>query len=255
MNAVTPNLHSLIIELQSFESLQSFVLAGGTNLALRYNHRESIDIDLVTNKNVGKTGLEKIAKEVSEFFGTSLQFLQIINQDFSEQYMFMRLFIQKNDSTIKVEILQNIQYVDEIEFFKGVKLLSVKDIGLLKLMSASNRKAKKDIYDLEYITNQISLSDLMEELEKKEQRFMESNFQCLFDLDDEKSPVNNLGLLLEFDKIDYSTIPSKPSHTHDRIVIGSTGKNWLTARTNWRAKVRKLYQQKGLDFPSITSVN
>jgi hypothetical protein len=133
--------------------------------------------------------------------------------------------------------------------------LSKKDIGLLKLMSASNRKAKKDIYDLDYITDEIELSTLLEELEKKAYQFIAPNYKCLFDLDDELSPINDLSLLLEFDKIDYSAIPSKPSHTHDRIVICSTGKNWLTARTNWRAKVRKLYQQKGLNFPSITSVN
>jgi hypothetical protein len=44
--AVTPVLLETIKEVQSFQSLSLFALAGGTNLAFRYNHRASQDIDL-----------------------------------------------------------------------------------------------------------------------------------------------------------------------------------------------------------------
>lgn len=43
--AVSPTLLKTIEELQSLESLKNFALAGGTNLALRCNHRESIGTD------------------------------------------------------------------------------------------------------------------------------------------------------------------------------------------------------------------
>lgn len=59
-----------------------------------------------------------------------------------------------------VEILQNFQRLDEIEIIDGIKLLTKQDVGLLKLMSGSNRASKKDIYDLDYITDDIPLVSL-----------------------------------------------------------------------------------------------
>ncbi|SFF77588.1 Nucleotidyl transferase AbiEii toxin, Type IV TA system [Salegentibacter agarivorans] len=56
MKAVSPVLYQSIKELQSLKSLQSFALAGGTNLAVRYDHRESIDIDLFCTEIIGFKG-------------------------------------------------------------------------------------------------------------------------------------------------------------------------------------------------------
>ena len=54
MSAVDLLLKETLQELQSLSSLSNFPLAGGTNLALRYNHRKSIDIDLICHKIIGK---------------------------------------------------------------------------------------------------------------------------------------------------------------------------------------------------------
>lgn len=50
-NAVTPACLELIKELQMLEPLKSFLLVGGTALALQIGHRKSVDIDLFTNKH------------------------------------------------------------------------------------------------------------------------------------------------------------------------------------------------------------
>lgn len=44
MSAVSTALGKTIQELQQFSSLKKFALGGGTNLALRYNHRLVINI-------------------------------------------------------------------------------------------------------------------------------------------------------------------------------------------------------------------
>lgn len=72
MKAVSPILYQSIKELQSLESLQAFALAGGTNLAVRFNHRESIDIDLFCTEIIGFTGFQKIQQEVKDFYGKKL---------------------------------------------------------------------------------------------------------------------------------------------------------------------------------------
>ena len=58
MQAVSPALLQTIKELQQLPSLNAFALAGGTNLALRYNHRISEDIDLFSTNIIGIEGFE-----------------------------------------------------------------------------------------------------------------------------------------------------------------------------------------------------
>ncbi len=69
MSAVTADLIQIIKELQILPGLAEFSLAGGTNLALRYNHRKSIDIDLIVPKIIGKIGFNNIINDVTNHFG------------------------------------------------------------------------------------------------------------------------------------------------------------------------------------------
>lgn len=54
MNAVSEELRKTILELQNFYSVSKFALGGGTNLAMRYQHRISIDIDFISPYMIGK---------------------------------------------------------------------------------------------------------------------------------------------------------------------------------------------------------
>lgn len=247
MTAVHPTIISTIKELQSLPSLFDFFLVGGTNLALRYNHRISNDIDLISNIVIGKNSFEKIIDEVANLYGSQKVKINLINQELDEQFLFLRLFISKNDITIKVEIIQNIQYLFAPEMFNEIKLLSKKDIGLLKLMSASNRLAKKDIYDLDYITDEYPLVELFNDFKIKSAKFSHSKYKCIFDLDDEVSPLNDLSLLLKFDE-NNKTTDNKPFHSDNRIDIMGGSKPWNEARVEWRLKVRKLYKHLGQSF-------
>jgi hypothetical protein len=242
MSALTPVLVETIKELQSLPSLKTFVLAGGTNLAYRFNHRESQDIDLFCSEIIGVKHFETIENEVVEFYGSN-NITGIIyppgKED--EQYVFLRLYIQKLCGTIiKVEIIQNMKMIDAIEVIDDIRLATTQDIGLYKLISGSNRAAKKDIYDLDFVTDQITLPELFQLLQKKEQRFNNSEDRNIFDLDDEESPLANPSLLLKFDGVQPEN-NIKPIHSNDNIVITEGSKSWQLARLNWRAKVRELF--------------
>ncbi|WP_416441253.1 nucleotidyl transferase AbiEii/AbiGii toxin family protein [Leeuwenhoekiella sp. A16] len=250
MGAVDPKLISLLKELQALPSLSEFVLAGGTNLALRYNHRKSIDIDLISNEVIGKIGFEKIIEEITSKYGDHATLIPM-NEDLSEQFIFLRAFIPTDDLIIKVEILQNIQYLFDVETQDSIRLLSSKDVGLLKLMSASNRFAKKDIYDLDYITDDIDIVELFDNFKQKSEIYNKPKYKCLFDLDDEESPIDNLDLLLAFDR--NRKEPGKVFHSHDRIDVVEGSKSWALARINWRSKLRKLYKSENKNFPNLAS--
>lgn len=254
MNAISAELLQTIKELQLLESLRKFSLGGGTNLAIRYNHRSSIDIDLFYPDIVGKDGFQKIVNELKRFYGGSLYGCDF-PCDIDDQFIFLRFFVKKNDTIIKVEILQNFKVIDQPQIIDGVRLLTERDIGLFKLMSVSNRGSNKDVYDLEYLTEYVPLIELYELLKYKQKVFGKSLDQTIFDLDKEESPINKPELLLKFDMPSLLQNQSRPIHTHDRIVISPGEKTWVQARSGWRRKVRQLYNHLGEKFPDITGID
>jgi len=255
LESISSTLYELIVELQKLDSIKQFSLAGGTSLALRFNHRKSVDIDLFSSSIIGVQGLEIIKKEFQEYFNDNLIYCEIENAESGDQFSFLKAFIKREKDNIKVEILQNFQHLDNIQIENEIKVFSIKDIGLFKLMSASNRKAKKDIYDLDYITDQIPLSNLLNELKEKFERYNADEFKCLFDLDEEKNPLDDLNLLLAFDEINYLEIPSRPSHSNDNIEITSNSKTWQAAKASWRRKVITVMQKQGVKLPPVKPIN
>lgn len=125
-------------------------------------------------------------------------------------------------------------------------MLSVRDIGLLKLMSASNRQARKDIYDLDIITDDIPLPELISNLQAKRKLYSREEHKSIFDLDDELSPTDNLKLLLAFDNKNYTTASLRPSHSNDRIDIILPSRDWRVARSSWLKKVNDLMRKNGI---------
>lgn len=226
-------------------------MAGGTNLAIRFGHRESQDIDLFCSEIVGIKHLEQIEKEVIVFYGDkNISGLEYPAGKESEQYTFLRFWVTKSCGTmIKIEIIQNIKILDEIETINEVRLVTTRDIGLFKLTSGSSRAANKDIYDLDFITENVSLIELFKKLKAKKEKYNQKEHKNIFDLDDEGCPTQDPYLLLKFDeKVSQSRI--KPMHSNDNILISDGGKSWIMTRTSWRMKVRGLFRNLGLDFNS-----
>ncbi|WP_165366208.1 nucleotidyl transferase AbiEii/AbiGii toxin family protein [Brumimicrobium glaciale] len=252
MSSVSVEIVTTIKNLQKLDSLSSFSLGGGTNLALRYNHRESLDIDLFTDKIIGRIGFDSIQSEIESFFGkdiSSFSFPCNIN----DQFIFARCFINCNDKVIKVELLQNMKRLHEIEVKDKIRLVSKKDIGLFKLISAANRAAKKDVYDLDYITEEIPLIDLYKELKIKVKKHSSDSDKTIFDLDEERCPISNPNLLLSFDKQNNKN-QFRPSHSDDSIQKFE-GKTWNSARYSWRKKVRELFTYLDIPFPKSPPID
>lgn len=251
MSTVSQVLITTIKELQELPSLSQFALAGGTNLAIRFSHRKSQDIDLFCPEIVGIKQLEQIEQEVIALFGKE----NVTSIDYpagkeSEQYSFLRFWVTKSCGTmIKVEIIQNMKMVDDIEIVDDMRLVTTRDIGLFKLISGSTRAANKDIYDLDFITDQIGLVELFDGLKAKKEKFNLKEHQNIFDLDDEDCLIQDPHLLLKFDG-NVAQNKIKPMHANDNILIPDGGKSWISSRTSWRMKVRRLFRHQGIEFKS-----
>ena len=248
MKAVSPALHNTIQELLNLPALEKFSLGGGTSLAIRYNHRLSIDIDLFSSDIIGKDGFNDIIKVVTELYGDAITGCQFPCNE-TDQYIFLRFFITKDDLTIKVEALQNFKTLFDPENVEGIRLIDKRDLGLFKLISASNRASNKDIYDLDYITDEIPITELYDLLLKKEEKFNQESDRTIFDLDNEISPSEDPKLLLKFDNNYDCGKSGRPVHSNDRIDIVPGSKEWRQARSNWIKKLRRLFDHIGVDFP------
>ncbi len=254
-SVVSDELLSTIKELQALPALNVFALAGGTSLAIRFNHRRSYDIDLFTNQIIGIKGFTVVEQQLKEFYKDTLIGCEIINAESGDQYCFLRAFLNKGGETIKIEILQNMATMYPIELHENIRIISVRDIGLFKLMSAANRKADKDIYDLDFITDDILLSELLTALQEKRATYCEDKHKCLFDLDDEVNPNDNPALLLEFDNKNYVKNDHRPNHSSDRLDLAQGSKNWILAKSSWRRKVRRHMQDRGIPLPPVKPIN
>ncbi|WP_421943343.1 nucleotidyl transferase AbiEii/AbiGii toxin family protein [Pedobacter sp.] len=253
MAAVSAELLETIIELQSLTSLKEAYLGGGTNLAIRYNHRESVDIDLFFSGIIGRGGYKAIEEEVQEHFGERISNLHY-PCDRDDQYIFLRFWIKTGKLTIKVEILQNTNFLDTVEEVNGARLATVRDIGLLKLMTAANRASFKDIYDLDYLTQEIALETLLDDLKVKQETYNKEEHKTIFDQDDEKSPVNDPLLLLKFEEHAIAK-KDRPAHSDPRIIVETGSKNLMSAKSSYRRKVRVLCKKLGIAFPEIQPLN
>ena len=254
MSAVSAELLQTIKELQSLPSLTHAILGGGTNLAIRFSHRQSIDIDFFFSGIIGKAGFLEIEKQVKDYYKDRIFGLSY-PCDESDQFTFMRFFVRINGgNAIKVELMQNANFVDVIEELQGVRMASICDIGLLKLMAVANRASQKDVYDLDYITELVPLAELMDLLKSKREKFCSDQHKTIFDLDGEISPIENPLLLLKFEETALVS-QSRPGHAEHRVVPMKTQKNWQVARSSYRSKIRKYFGQKGIDFPSIAPLN
>ncbi len=246
MSAVSADLIEAIKELQKLPSLRTALLGGGTNLAIRYGHRESVDIDLFFPGIIGRDGFEQVKKEVREFFKDDIYGFDY-PCEIDDQFMFLRFFVRKGDMSIKVEILQNMQTHLEGENVDDMLLMQETDLCRLKLLAGSNRATQKDIYDLDYLSDRISLSDMMAFLKDHKEQYNADEHRSIFDLDGEESPLDNPGLLLKFDAAAEQSA-SRPSHSNPRVEIMDGHRNWLVARSSWRRKVRHYFNKIGHEF-------
>jgi hypothetical protein len=131
----------------AMDYLSDFNLGGGTNLAMKYNHRVSTDIDLFSTGVIGYQTMKSISVALKNKL--HLNIVEIRNGN-SENLSFIRALLEPDK--IKVEIIQNLKNISPSESVQGIRLIHDDDIGALKLLSAAGRGVQKDFYDLYLLT-------------------------------------------------------------------------------------------------------
>lgn len=127
-----------------------FYLGGGTALALQIGHRDSVDFDFFSNKDIDT---KKLFSKIQEIF---------------KEHKLLKIQEEKNtltviiDDTIKVSFFTyKYKLLNEAIDEKNIRLASIEDIGCMKLSAITGRASNKDYIDLYYILQNTELNSLL----------------------------------------------------------------------------------------------
>jgi predicted nucleotidyltransferase component of viral defense system len=138
---------ALLEKICSLSKLEKFALVGGTNLALRYGHRVSVDLDFFTTEPYHREEIQAIISK--HFPSAELLF---------EQNQTMLFFIHE----IRVDfVLYPFPWKFPIETINNFRLAAIEDIIPMKLQAIENRKSKKDFWDIDLLITQYGLPEML----------------------------------------------------------------------------------------------
>lgn len=145
---VAPWTMALLRKIQSIDAFQSFYLGGGTNLALRFWHRISVDLDFFTSEKFDEEMLHQLI---------ILHFPSAINTSKRRQTLNYTI------DNIKVDILYfPYENIRDPEIIDGIRMISVPDVIAMKLSALQKRTVKKDYYDILKILEHYSVQQIIE---------------------------------------------------------------------------------------------
>ena len=177
---IAPHTFQLIQKLQSIPEFSSFVLVGGTSLALQLGHRNSIDIDLFS-----KEGFT----------------VDLVVEALQDKHTFESTLLRENTilaviDNVKTDFIRhNYPYVLPPITEEGITYLSKEDISAMKLHAiVQSGKRLKDFIDIYFLLEHFCINEMMEFFVKK---YSYSN------------PMIALKALGYFDDIDENIDPPK----------------------------------------------
>ncbi len=134
LSTIDESVHHTLLSLMEKDYLRDFALVGGTSLALRYGHRNSIDIDLFSPVQFD-----------GEILRMTLE-IDYKNFDFtgSNKYM-MFCYINQAKTDFVFHPHHLLKPFDTID---GIRMFSIEDVAAMKLQAVTQRGSKKDFYDV-----------------------------------------------------------------------------------------------------------
>ena len=144
---VYPKTLGLLKKLMLLPALEGFNLAGGTALSLQIGHRISVDLDFFGDVDFEPIDVLDAIRDVAH--------PSIINQS--------RAILILNTDGIKTDFVRyRYPLLNPVNSFEGIRLLSILDIGAMKLAAITNRGRQRDFFDLFFILRLHTLRDLLD---------------------------------------------------------------------------------------------
>ncbi len=207
---VSPLLLDILSAIMNDPMFSSFRLVGGTNLALRYKHRESVDIDLFTDAEYGSLNF----KSYENWFKSHYPYVE--SSDTSSKIGMGRMYYvgYNKDEAVKVDLIYESEpFLFPEDTMNNVRMATTKEIGVMKLDAIFNGGRKKDFWDLHHllVDEDLSLAELIslhkERFPYQHEHSLMLNQLCNFEkADDEPDPICRLGKHWDMIKLDILDI-------------------------------------------------
>ena len=148
--ALTPDTRLTFDMCAQLPFIRDFYLAGGTGLALHYGHRFSVDLNFF-GERAGVVNREMRTLLKRRFENPKLRLTHDKDATLVAGWRNVGISFFELDSHPLVERPRQIN---------GVRLAGVRDIGAMKLAAVFNRASRKDLVDLYFILQYVSLDEL-----------------------------------------------------------------------------------------------
>ena len=149
--AIYPETLGLLNNLSNKSELKQFFLVGGTAVALHIGHRISVDLDFFTKKDINTDNLKFFLNNNYSIIKTSTD----INT--------LSCFINYKKKIIKVDFISyKYNLLKPIKNIDNIKLLELEDLIPMKLSAIAGRGSKKDFYDIFFLFDKYSLTEMLE---------------------------------------------------------------------------------------------
>jgi predicted nucleotidyltransferase component of viral defense system len=199
--ALAPAALGLLRKINGMEPFEHFCLVGGTNLALRYGHRVSVDLD---------------------FFSKEAFVSNDIVSAISRNFRHFELVFQKNQTLIfdiegvRVDFVQYpFEWLRPFEIIDGIRFAQVEDLIPMKIQGIENRKSKKDFWDIALLMQHYPVEEMFNIMQQKfpfvDVGHLIHSFTYFDDADLQPDPLALDGITWEFVKetvrnavLDYS---------------------------------------------------
>jgi len=151
--AVTGRLFELLKTLMADARLRDFHLVGGTALALVLGHRQSIDIDLFSQREFDVEDLRAHLVSTYGYAVTKISNATLIG----------------HVDGIKVDCIRyDYPFINPLEETDSIRMASLADIAAMKLIAASQSGDRlKDFVDLAFLSCKMTLDQMLEAFAKK----------------------------------------------------------------------------------------
>ena len=145
-HTVEPGTLGLLKKIMAITELSGFNLAGGTALALQIGHRKSVDLDFFGARPFDQDEMMDLLEDLGE--------IHVLQRS--------RNILILNINGVKVDFV-NYKYpwLRDIVQVEGIRLVSLPDIGAMKLGAITGRGKKRDFTDLYFLLRQFTLSELL----------------------------------------------------------------------------------------------
>lgn len=151
-NALTPVTQDAFHLLEKSDVVKRFYLAGGTGLALHFGHRFSADLDFFSDDE-SAVGFDERSTFRSILDDPTLEIT------YDKDATFVAIWRGVGVSFFR---LNSYPLTQPTFSLKNVRLASVEEIGAMKLAAIMNRGTRKDMVDLYFILQQVSLDSLFQ---------------------------------------------------------------------------------------------